>query len=1043
MEKLRSLISPGHRQDDELLYSQKESTSPTGPHTGRLSGEGTHLASARQQDSNPAEQKGLESQKQNVNPSDNQYTQTHTGPTTTATTTTTTAPQNSKRTHDPTQAQTGPGEYMGTDGAIGGVSDRSHLAPNTRENVSRPGQSNEDASTTSLKSGVMGYQPQEKSRDPLTGNTNKPLPGAPATGGSTTLPERSATSPNQSLSNNQPLSNIPRETRQSHPGRDAALGAGIGVLAGHEMNRHHEPNTTEERMTADHDRAFPLASGAASSNTTHQPTEARNAGLGANQGREGLATAAAPIYEHEHGGRGHEYTGDPCGPNEKPVGSPHFAQGPHATDTTNRLDPHIPGAYPALTPTEELQEPTPQHHYGRDAALAGAGAATAGGLYEANKQRQPDTGPASYTIGPHKSNLANIADPRIQPDSQLMGHHQAGPTPEDPATKTVGPHKSNIANIFDPRVKPEPEKMKGHTTTGPHNSDTLNRLDPKVDSKAQSEDQHHYGRDAALAGGAGGVGLGAYEAEKRHHSQLSGNAGAPLTNEPEYSNPYSASKLNPHVDHLSKGVQGNSRPSEHHHGRDAALAGGLGAALAGGLGAGAYEADKHHRDHETAQPVATQSMAGQQVGPKKEHHYGRDAALPGGLGAGAYVDERYCKARKAAQPAATQSMGGQQIDPTTQFAPVAHDQTHPTEHHYGRDAALAGGAGGAGLGVYEAAQKYDTHRSAQPPSAMNEQRYDPTAASAHDPAHPTQHHYGRDAALAGGAGAAGVGGYEAEKHHGHDGAHDPASYENKEPTVGHQRYDSVQDPQNQHHHHMDRDAAVVGAAGAAGAGADGAGAEHEYSKYEAGKAEKERLKEQKSHEKQIAHEQKVHQKEMEKKEKAHEKEIEREQKHHQKEIEKAKKHGEKEKKHHHLFGFLHRDKKNKHPEETTEPEDAHHHEEEYAAAGAATAGVGAAAYEDGHDKEGRNRLHKDPPAGNMPQEGLADNSRHFGADGEIGRSGMSGTGETHPGVMGGENEGRVVEPHTGLPRNVGKYGDGHDGNPAIEGFYQHAQAAQK
>ena len=58
--------SPGYRQDDELLYSQKESTSPTGPHTGRLSGEGTHLAGARRRDSNPVEQKSLESQKQNV-----------------------------------------------------------------------------------------------------------------------------------------------------------------------------------------------------------------------------------------------------------------------------------------------------------------------------------------------------------------------------------------------------------------------------------------------------------------------------------------------------------------------------------------------------------------------------------------------------------------------------------------------------------------------------------------------------------------------------------------------------------------------------------------------------------------------------------------------------------------------------------------------------------------------------------------------------------------------------------------------------------------
>jgi hypothetical protein len=46
--------------------------------------------------------------------------------------------------------------------------------------------------------------------------------------------------------------------------------------------------------------------------------------------------------------------------------------------------------------------------------------------------------------------------------------------------------------------------------------------------------------------------------------------------------------------------------------------------------------------------------------------------------------------------------------------------------------------------------------------------------------------------------------------------------------------------------------------------------------------------------------------------------------------------------------------------------------------------------------------------------------------------------------MGGEGEERVVEPHTGLPMIVGKYGDGHggtDSNPVIEGFHQHAQAA--
>ena len=59
-----------------------------------------------------------------------------------------------------------------------------------------------------------------------------------------------------------------------------------------------------------------------------------------------------------------------------------------------------------------------------------------------------------------------------------------------PASKTIGPHESNIANILDPRVLPEPEKMKESTTVGPHKSDMLNKLDPRVTSdpaEAQAE----------------------------------------------------------------------------------------------------------------------------------------------------------------------------------------------------------------------------------------------------------------------------------------------------------------------------------------------------------------------------------------------------------------------------------------------------------------------------------------------------------------------------------------------------------------------------
>ena len=76
------------------------------------------------------------------------------------------------------------------------------------------------------------------------------------------------------------------------------------------------------------------------------------------------------------------------------------------------------------------------------------------------------SGPASKTIGPHKSNLANIVDPRVTPIPALMKGNKNTTAPEGdvsgPASKTIGPHKSNIANIVDPSAKPVPELMKGN-----------------------------------------------------------------------------------------------------------------------------------------------------------------------------------------------------------------------------------------------------------------------------------------------------------------------------------------------------------------------------------------------------------------------------------------------------------------------------------------------------------------------------------------------------------------------------------------------------
>ena len=44
-----------------------------------------------------------------------------------------------------------------------------------------------------------------------------------------------------------------------------------------------------------------------------------------------------------------------------------------------------------------------------------------------------------------------------------MSAYEAGKHMDSgPASKTIGPHDSNIANVLDPRVKPQPELMKGN-----------------------------------------------------------------------------------------------------------------------------------------------------------------------------------------------------------------------------------------------------------------------------------------------------------------------------------------------------------------------------------------------------------------------------------------------------------------------------------------------------------------------------------------------------------------------------------------------------
>jgi hypothetical protein len=144
----------------------------------------------------------------------------------------------------------------------------------------------------------------------------------------------------------------------------------------------------------------------------------------------------------------------------------------------------------------------------------------------------------STNHGPHDSNVANTADPRV--DSARSAHNTTGTSTGHSSTQPIGtgashnthesgrssnhgPHDSNIANTADPRVDSDRSAHNttgtstGHSSTqpigtgasqnayesgrssnhGPHDSNIANTADPRIDSD----------RDSSAAYGAGSTGL--------------------------------------------------------------------------------------------------------------------------------------------------------------------------------------------------------------------------------------------------------------------------------------------------------------------------------------------------------------------------------------------------------------------------------------------------------------------------------------------------------------------------------------------------------
>ena len=470
-------------------------------------------------------------------------------------------------------------------------------------------------------------------------------------------------------------------TNQGSLGRDAALASGAGTGTG-------------------------MASG---TGTGSGMTSGTWTGTGMTSGTGGYVPDS---WSHDHGRQGHTYERDPCETGEAaPTGALHTS-GPHVTDTANRLDPHV-GADGTTTGS------TGHHHghHGGEAALAGAGAGAGAGAYESSR----DT-PSSTTGGTTGSDLGSST-------TDITGTSSTG--------KTAGPHKSNLLNKLDPRVDSDLSKQQGSTGT------TGTGLGSSTAGSTWTSD-HHYGRDAGLVGAGGAA---AYDAEKHHRgSEPTGtNAGIGSTGTTSgmgSSDPYSSSGsgTDPRVDSSRSAYGGTTDTTgtgkNHHLGRDAALGAG-----AGGL---AYEAERAHgkptqsstipsdttgsaydntrgpsgsnydqagtalagSGHQPATGTTGTSAYGDtQPQSSSHHHTGRDAALGAGAGGAAY------EAQKMHDTGRT--------DPGTQVREQSHpgasiatypspgygsegpqDPTHSAPHHHGHrkeDTAIAGGTGtGAG-----------------------------------------------------------------------------------------------------------------------------------------------------------------------------------------------------------------------------------------------------------------------------------------------------------------------------------------------------------
>lgn len=357
---------------------------------------------------------------------------------------TTTLPDRSRVINEPgTEAVVGQTSTYGSY-PVGGHSDSRQVSgphSTTTANILDP---KVDSSTGTTRTGATQQVPTGTSTTHHGGATAVPAAGAAGLGAAGTH-ARTQHDPVQT-SHTSTATREPATATGHHTGTTAAglaTGAGAGAVGAHELNKHNQHATTSTGTSA-----------------TGQPAQAAFVGGQPVQERAAQQTLTGDHTKHPSTTTGEQAKHQAAATTEH-TKHQHAVGGDHTKHEHKAHDSHHAGAAGATT--------------GAAGVGAGAGAVPVAGTTEGRNQEAGgllDKGPASKTIGPHKSNILNVLDPRVRPDPGVTGADkgqplETGATGSSSVAGTTGTHGATTSH----GTTPTHGAPATHGTTATHGSE--------------------------------------------------------------------------------------------------------------------------------------------------------------------------------------------------------------------------------------------------------------------------------------------------------------------------------------------------------------------------------------------------------------------------------------------------------------------------------------------------------------------------------------------------------------------------------------------